>query len=116
MTEASFKDSIKPFSWIEHEDSYSVCLSNLNFKSEIIQSRADEGFEGNGYDWASLASAYIDKKLPELAELIQFNSEADMFCAYSEDAVALKQFILSFKPALDNTKLMIEIFSDADMD
>ena len=116
MSTASFKNTIQPFFWVEHENSCSVCLSDLNFKSEIIASRADEGFEGNGYDWASLASTYVDKQLPELVDLVKFDPEADMFCAYSSDAEALKKFILSFKQALDKTEFMIEIFSYAELD
>nr|WP_302476098.1 Imm51 family immunity protein [Acinetobacter sp. Marseille-Q1618] len=87
-----------------------------DFQSQIFQSRADEGVEGNGYDWASLASAYVDKQLPELVEVVKFDPEADMFCAYSDDAEALKKFILIFRQALDKPEFMIEIFSDAELD
>lgn len=111
-----FKEIIQPFFWVEHENSCSVCLSDLAFQSQIFQSRADGGVEGNGYDWASLASAYVDKQVPELVEVVKFDPEADMFCAYSDDAEALKKFILIFRQALDKPKFMIEIFSDAELD
>lgn len=116
MSIDNFKQTIQPFFWIAHENSYSVCLTELNFKSEIIASRADEGFEGNGYDWAALASTYVDKQLPELMDTIKFDPEADMFCAYSKDAEALRKFIVLFRHALDKTEFMIEIFSYAELD
>ena len=47
----NFEEIIKPFFWVEHEKSASLCLSSLNYKAEIFDSRADEGFLGNGYDW-----------------------------------------------------------------
>ncbi|WP_215900547.1 Imm51 family immunity protein [Acinetobacter defluvii] len=66
MNIENFKEIIPPFFWVKHENSCSICLSDLNFQSQIFQSRVDESVEGNGYDWASLASIYVDKQLPEI--------------------------------------------------
>ena len=32
----NFEETIKPFFWVEHEKSTSLCLSNLNYKAEIL--------------------------------------------------------------------------------
>ena len=64
----NFEETIKPFFWVEHEKSTSLCLSNLNYKAEIFDSRADEGFIGNGYDWGSLALVFLEEKMPDLID------------------------------------------------
>ena len=112
----NFEETIKPFFWVEHEKSTSLCLSNLNYKAEIFDSRADEGFIGNGYDWGSLAVVFLDEKMSDLIDTVKFDPEADMFCAYSSDSEALKKFALSFKEACENTELISELFSRAKLD
>ena len=49
-----FEKEITPFFWIEHEESASVCLNVGEYLQEIFDTRADEGFEGNGYDWGKM--------------------------------------------------------------
>jgi hypothetical protein len=111
-----FEDKIKPFFWVEHENSVSVCLNIGEYKAAIFQTRDDEGFEGNGYDWESLAKVFIDEKMPEQNGIIEFDSEAGMFCAYSSNAEALKTFIVSFKDACENDELINDLFSRAELD
>ena len=50
-----FEKEIAPFFWVEHEESASVCLNVGEYLQEIFDTREDEGFEGSGYDWGSLA-------------------------------------------------------------
>lgn len=66
MSKQNFEETIKPFFWIDHEDSASVCLNVGEYKTEIFETRAEEGFEGNGYDWASLAKVFLEEKQPNL--------------------------------------------------
>lgn len=54
-----FEKEITPFFWIEHEESASVCLNVGEYLQEIFDTRADEGFEGNGYDWGSFTDISI---------------------------------------------------------
>lgn len=112
----NFAAAIEPFFWVEHESTISVCLTVGEYKTEIFQSREDEGFEGNGYDWESLVRVFIDEQAPELSESIDFDSEGSMFCAYSSDKEALKKFILQFKEACENKKLIMDLFSHAELD
>ena len=111
-----FKESIKPFFWVEYQKGASLCLSSLNYKAEIFDSRADEGFLGNGYDWESLARVFLEEKMPELDGIVNFDPEADMFCAYSSDTEALKGFALAFKEACENRELITDMFSRAELD
>ncbi|MPT41811.1 MAG: hypothetical protein E2603_25860, partial [Achromobacter sp.] len=96
-----FEESIKPFSWMEYEGSFSVILTVGEYKEEVFRRRRQEGFVGSGYDWASLALVFLNEKMPELAEQIDFDPEADTFCAYASDSDALKAFIVGFKAACE---------------
>ncbi|MDR2498569.1 MAG: immunity 51 family protein [Tannerellaceae bacterium] len=112
----NFKEQIKPFFWVENKGSVSLCLNVGTYKNEIFEARYDEGFEGNGYDWASLAIVFLEEQMPQLANDIEFDPEADMFCAYSDNADALRQFAISFKEACEDDELIADLFSRADLD
>lgn len=107
---------IKPFIWVEHEKSVSVCLNVGEYKAEIFQTREEEGFQGSGYDWTSLAQVFLKEQKPAFIDVIKFDSESSMFCAYSSDAGALKAFIVSFKEACENRALILDLFSRAELD
>ena len=112
----AFEQAIKPFSWVAHGKSFSVCLSDLDYQSHIFATRADEGFEGCGYDWGSLASTFLEIQLPELENIVKFDPEGSMFVAYSTDEESLKKFITEFKKACENTELILKIFAHAELD
>ena len=82
----------------------------------MFDTREDEGFEGNGYDWASLALIFLEEKMPELSESIDFDPEGSMFCAFSSNVDALATFALSFKEFCDDSESMIDLFSRAELD
>lgn len=112
-----FKKEIAPFFWVEHGSSVSVCLdAGSGYLQEIFDTRAEEGFTGNGYDWESLAQVFLDEQCPDLCGKISFDPEADMFCAYSEDRDALADFILHFKKACDDKSLILDLFGRAELD
>ena len=116
MDTNNFEQSIKPFFWVEHEKSVSVCLNVGEYKTEIFQAREEEGFEGNGYDWGSLAKVFLEEQKPELIEVVKFDPEADMFCVYSSNTDALKTFIIAFKETCENETLIQDLFSRAELD
>jgi hypothetical protein len=114
--DTNFKETIKPFFWVEHANNVSVCLEVGSYKTHIFQSREDEGFEGNGYDWASLAKVFLEEKEPKFKKVVKFDPESSMFCAYSSDVDTLKEFVISFKQACENDKLILDLFSRAELD
>ncbi|MCK5855126.1 MAG: hypothetical protein KAG56_07885 [Sulfurovaceae bacterium] len=111
----NFEKEIAPFIWCKHEDSVSIILNVGIYKNEIFKSREDEGFEGGGYDWASLAQVFLDEKASHLKS-IKFDPEGSMFCVYSSEEKELKEFILAFKNACEESELILDLFSRAELD
>lgn len=81
-------------------------MSKRDYLQNVFTARSEEGFEGNGYDWESLAKVFIKEKCRDLSEKLEFDSEASMFCVYSEDDNALRDFICLFKNACEDEKLI----------
>ncbi|UOG76512.1 immunity 51 family protein [Hymenobacter tibetensis] len=116
MSSINFKETISPFFWSESDNSASVCLTVGDYRNELFKTRAKEGFEGSGYDWASLAKVFLEEKQPELAGVVKFDPEGSMYCAYSSDKEALKQFAIAFKTAVEDEVLIHDLFSRAELD
>ena len=104
---------IAPFSWIELDDGRALVTlyTSHKYKKKLFKTRKRDGFVGSGYDWESLAMAFIREKTPDLKDKISFDPEHQMFCAYSSDLDALRRFILLFKEACENDVLINDIFS-----
>ena len=86
------------------------------YRQEVFDTREEEGFEGNGYDWASLALVFLEEEMPELSDAIDFDPEGSMFCAYSSKMDALAKFALGFKEFCDDIESMKDLFSRAELD
>lgn len=112
----NFEEIIKPFFWVEHETSFSVCLDVGEYLQDIFDTRADEGFEGSGYDWESLAQVFLNEICSELKNKINFDSEGSMFVAYSTDKNALTKFICKFKESCEDKELILNLFNKAELD
>ncbi len=99
------------------EQLYTRLTDNLSeYKADVFRTREDEGFEGNGYDWTSLAQVFVDESEPNWAGIIMFDPEASMFCAYSDNKEALKNFAIAFKNTCENDILIRDLFSRAELD
>lgn len=109
-------EKIYPFKVVEQDVGSSVILDVGVYKDDIFQTRADEGFEGNGYDWSSLAQVFLDEEMPELSDEIYFDSEAGMFCAYSDDSKSLEEFAVAFFEATQDDVKINDLFSRAELD
>ena len=116
MPTNEFTDEIAPFFWVDHEDSSSVCLNVGEYLQEVFDTRSEEGFEGSGYDWESLAKVFLEEKMPDLIGKVKFDPESSMFCAYSENAAALREFVAGFKNACEDKALILDLFSRAELD
>lgn len=116
MSSREFTETIRPFFWSEQAHSASFCLEAGSFRNEIFASRAAEGFEGSGYDWASLAEVFLTEMQPHLAGIVKFDPEGSMFCAYSADKEALQQFALAFRAAVADERRATDLLSRAELD
>jgi hypothetical protein len=65
---------------------FSLLLRDLDVVSRAFE---NAGHTGNGYSWEAVARHVLESTLAELAERIEFDCEADMFCAVSADRDAL---------------------------
>ncbi|MBQ7990232.1 MAG: hypothetical protein IJ080_07715 [Oscillospiraceae bacterium] len=94
--------NIEPF-YIVEEEGFALCLeTDGTFHPELFALRADEGFEGNGYDVEAVAVQYLNECAPYLIRDIIFDSEAGMFVAMSEER----------EPLEDLAEGLCELFAD----
>ncbi|MDO4878493.1 MAG: Imm51 family immunity protein [Neisseria sp.] len=115
--ERDFNKAIEPFFWSQGDSSVSFCLNIGTFRQEVFDRRADDGFEGGGYDWASLARVFLAERLPQFEQQVCFDPEADMFCAYAkhEDEAALREFARAFRAFCDDEEAMGDLLSRAEL-
>ena len=112
--DAGFSKAIAPFFWVEVDGSASLCLNaRERFLKDVFATRSGEGFRGSGDDWTSLASVFLEEKMPECRGVIDFDPETGMFCAFSGDADALAKFALAFRIACGDDTLIRDLFSRA---
>jgi len=113
--------SIAPFEWLEAEDgTASVCLEAGEYKAEIFQSREEEGFLGNGYDWGSLIQVFLQERHSEWQEYIEMDPESasiSVYCNAKENArEMLYEFIRAFVAACEDDAVIRDLFSRAELD
>ncbi len=88
-------EELKPFYLVELEEGkFSICLKTANYKNDSFLKRKEDGINGNGYDWEKICILMLNYQFSSDFEIpfIEFDSEADMFCAISED----KDFLIDF--------------------
>ena len=93
-----------------------VLWLNEDYKQNVFDTRQEEGFLGNGYDWNSLATVFLEEKMPELVDALSFDSEAGLFSIGSEDVEAVKKFAVEFKALCDDESEMMDLLSRATLD
>lgn len=108
----SINEEIAPFFWVEQENGASVGLTPGEYLQDVFESRAAEGFTGSGYDWDSLAKAYLDDE-PALRAKLQFDSQEDLFSVYCRDSEVLETFIYGFKAACEEHERIMKLFGNA---
>lgn len=109
------KNVIEPFKWIGMGNGRETVLLNAGIYRELFFRRHPEQFEsdnGNGYDWELFAKMYLESCFPEMIGSIQFDSEADMFCMYSDQKSALEVFSQELKRVTDDLEIMEEVWSN----
>lgn len=111
-------ENLSPFILHIREDKPSegsLLLTVFEDKEHIFVERADEGWEGGGYDWGSVARVVLEEKTPELAGAIGFDPEGSMFVAYGP-VEAVKAFGAALKEVYDNDDMLRDMLSRAELD
>lgn len=108
----SINEEIAPFFWVDQETGASVGLTPGAYLKDVFATRAQEGFTGNGYDWNSLARAYLADE-PALHAKLQFDSQEDLFSVYCRDSDTLETFIYGFKAACEDHERIMKLFAQA---
>ena len=122
MSYEEFNKHLEPFKLMVFdegtEDVWATLVLWLNedYKQNVFDTRQDDGFLGNGYDWNSLATVYLEEKMPELVDALSFDSEEGLFSIGSEDVEAVKKFAIRFKALCDDESEMMDLLSRATLD
>lgn len=99
------QERILPFHIMKLESGMmSVSLDTSLYKKELFMKRMDEGIMGSGYDWEKVASILRQEVGADLAGEIYFDSESDLFCAYTDNSELLMKFVLKLKEACENNE------------
>ncbi len=97
------QEHILPFHMMKIESGMmSLSLDTSLYKKELFMKRMDEGIMGSGYDWEKVAS--ILRQEADLDGEIYFDSESDLFCAYTDNRELLMKFVLKLKEACENNE------------
>ena len=122
MSYEELNKQLEPFKLMvfdeETEDVWATLVLWLNedYKQNVFGTRQEEGFLGNGYDWNSLATVFLEEKTPELVDALSFDSEAGLFSIGSEDVEAVKKFAVGFKAMCNDESEMTDLLSRAILD
>ena len=122
MSYEELNKQLEPFKLMvfdeETEDVWATLVLWLNedYKQNVFGTRQEEGFLGNGYDWNSLATVFLEEKMPELVDALSFVSEAGFFSIGSEDVEAVNKFAVGFKAMFNDESEMTDLLSRAILD
>lgn len=107
----------EPFTLHEHKGSHSLLFIDRDMvaKMPIFEERAEEGWNGSGYDWTSIAQVVLAEKLPDIDERISFDSEAGMFCALGRQD-DLESLAREMVKAFNDDAILRDLLSRAELD
>lgn len=104
---------IPPFRFVSGPVVSVVYLESGPYLQEVFGTRADQGFAGTGFDWASLARVFLDERRPSLKPKIHLEPEPELFAAWADKESDLQDFALSFHAACEDRSLILDLFSRA---
>jgi len=110
------KETYHPFILID-EDFRSLIMSDTHMvsKQDIFHERADEGWEGNGYDWTSIAHVLVDEELTHRKGDLSFDPEAGMFSAQGS-LEALQDLATEMQKIYNDDARIRDLLSRAELD
>jgi hypothetical protein len=120
MSKPLFEDraTFAPFLILEYEANQGV-YGLILFDDDMEDTEDvfdDRGAEGNGHGWEGLAESLVKSRMPEIAELLEFNSEGGTFAVDSEDLGALQRLSALLHQAFHDRALLGQLIEEADPD
>jgi Immunity protein 51 len=120
MSEVDHTDKVQysPFILVDSGGNRSLilCDSEFDAKVHVFTERADEGWQGNGYDWNSIAQVLVAEQVsPKVQGELDFDSEAGMSAAYGSRP-ALEQLGKAMAAAYHNEEVLRDLLSRAELD
>lgn len=101
-----------PCRLVAHESGeYSLCFDAFEAAQDVFE---EMGWDGGGYSWHGVVDALVRMKAPELAAKLDYDPEASMFVALSDDPEVLAQVAGLMREALGNPALLREAIEKAD--
>jgi hypothetical protein len=107
--------SLSPFEIHDLEDgSHQLWLFDGDME-QVEDVFDDQGAEGNGHGWESLAQALVRAQLPEVEPLIWFGSESGTFVAGSTDPAALRRLAERLHAAFHDRSMLARLIAEAEI-
>lgn len=100
-----------PFRLVENEDGFNLYLDEFD---ECAETFDEAGYESGGYGWHGVADALIRLKAPHLKKKIEFDPEASLFVAFSQDRAAIEELGRLLRNAIDDKTLLKTALENAD--
>ncbi|MCD2155303.1 immunity 51 family protein [Rhodococcus cerastii] len=109
--------SIEPLQLFETSPgNWSLMLTDQHFGKVAAVFEQVEGFEGSGYDWASVAHAVLGRDAPHLEGRFGTDPEAGMFVAYGSDNEALGELGVLLAKAYSDAEYLGGLVAISELD
>ncbi|MBR1736362.1 MAG: hypothetical protein IJ736_05030 [Firmicutes bacterium] len=104
------RKELEPFTYFRENNKFYIILEiDGEYRKEIFE---QFGYNGTGDDWEELAKYYIAKNMPELLEMVEFDSESGTFVALCRKGKPFKKFLKEFKNACEDDETMSEMLGN----
>ena len=109
--------SIEPLQLFETTPgNWSLMLTDQHFGKVAAVFEQVDGFDGSGYDWASVAHAVTERDAPHLQNRFRTDPEAGMFVAYGPDQEALAELGTLLAKAYSDLEYLGGLVAIAELD
>ena len=104
----SFKEQIKPFKIIEHDDNYSVILDEDDYQYDWLSEVKEKNYYGDGHCYNNLFNNYLSSNFSKLNKKLKYVSENGMFCVYCKNLFDAEEVAYELSKLYKNKNKMIE--------
>ena len=106
------KADFAPGTLVEHGGGhYSLIYSEFPDFSDVFDPK---GLQGGGYTWHGMVMHLLEENAPEALDALDFDPEAGMFCALSDDLDALRA-VARMLVKLESRAAVADIVANVDL-